>query len=158
MAARDRSLLRYSFWVDSVPGRAGCRSLAMRFSFLCAAVFSLSIFNCFYSVTPLQAQAPNASIAKNSAELRIVDRAGLTRFSAQIRNTEMLEASITGGEVEAILTHVDGLSAPVRGRRLNEKVFRFDQVPPGTWRISVMTAGTDQEDTRARVLMIKAGQ
>lgn len=101
------------------------------------------------------AQAPRDAVAQRSSELRIVDRTGLTRFSAQVRGASSLDILVSRGQVDVTLTHVDGLSAPVRGRSLNDTTFRFDRVPPGTWRASVFSAGTEREDSVVRIQSIK---
>ncbi|MBX7139432.1 MAG: hypothetical protein K1X83_15800 [Oligoflexia bacterium] len=91
--------------------------------------------------------------ADDRTELRIADRVGLVRFSAHIEGPQTLEIRFSGvaEPIDAVLTHADGLSPPIRGQQVDAGVLRFPRVSPGTWHIAFYQRGTSTEDTKIRL-------
>lgn len=88
-------------------------------------------------------------------ELVILDRSGLTRYSASVRGATELVVTVASAQVDGLLTHVDGLSAPIRGTRVDAGTIRFASVAPGTWRVSLVTPGTDTQVPGVKILSIR---
>jgi hypothetical protein len=88
-------------------------------------------------------------------ELVILDRSGLTRYSASVKGVTDVVVSVSSAQFDGLLTHVDGLSAPIRGTRIDASTIRFGGVAPGTWRVSLVNPGTDTPAPGVNIVSIR---
>lgn len=114
---------------------------------------------CWMRVADAQTNpSPGASSLGRAFELVIRDRSGLTRFSASVRGASDLLVTVSSAQVDGLLTHEDGLSASIRGTRIDATTIRFSSVAPGTWRVALVKPGTETLAPRAKILSIQGRQ